>query len=341
MTDSTTRPESPSAASGERHRIAVSRSVLLGVALLLLVSVVGTLLVPGFASYANIRSMLLLAAFLGLASLGQTLCAMLGGIDMSIPYVIGSSNIILAGLFNWGVSPILACLIVLLGGTVIGLLNGLLTFRSQSQALIMTLGMGFAVVGACQIVTSIGSAYAGNVLGEVPPWLRNLSSVAGTTLGLPLPPVVIVWFAIAALLMTVMAKTLFGRSFYAVGGNRRAAARVLISEFRVWVVAYVISGAMSAVTGMVLLGFSGGGFVGVGDPYLFTTVAAVVIGGTSLLGGWGGYGATIVGVLVLTVLTSLLVGLGLSYAMQQAVFGLLIVPMVTLYARSPHIRAQI
>ena len=74
-----------------------------------------------------------------------------------------------------------------------------------------------------------------------------------------------------------------------------------------------------------LLGFSGGGFVGVGDPYLFTTIAAVVIGGTSLLGGQGGYGSTVVGALVLTVLTSLLVGLGLSYAMQQSVFGLLII----------------
>ena len=120
-----------------------------------------------------------------------------------------------------------------------------------------------------------------------------------------------------------------------------AAARLSISERRLWVAAYAISGGMSAFTGVALLGFSGGGFVGVGDPYLFTTVAAVVIGGTSLLGGWGGYGATVIGVLVLTVLTTLLVGLGLSYAAQQAVFGLLIVPMVAFYARSPHIRMQI
>jgi ribose transport system permease protein len=98
---------------------------------------------------------------------------------------------------------------------------------------------------------------------------------------------------------------------------------------------------MSALTGVLLLGFSGGGFVGVGDPYLFTTVAAVVIGGTSLLGGAGGYGATVLGVLVLTVMTSLLVGLGLSFAAQQAIVGLLIVPMVAVYARTPHIRNQI
>jgi ribose transport system permease protein len=120
-----------------------------------------------------------------------------------------------------------------------------------------------------------------------------------------------------------------------------AASRLLISEFRLWVAVYAISGLMAAITGVLLLGFSGGGFADVGDPYLFTTVAAVVIGGTSLLGGRGGYGATVMGTLVLTVLTTILVGLGLSYAGQQAVFGLLIVPVVALYARSPPIRMQI
>ncbi len=230
---------------------------------------------------------------------------------------------------------------MLAGGVVVGILNGLLSFRLQGQALIVTFGLGLAIVGGSQIVTSIGSVYAGTVLGAVPSWLRGMSSVAGTTFGLPIPPIVIVWIALAIVVVTVMSKTPFGRSFYAVGGNRQAASRVLISEFRIWVIAYAISGAMSAITGMALLGFSGGGFVGVGEPYLFTTVAAVVIGGTSLLGGWGGYGSTIVGTLVLTILTSLLVGLGLSYAMQQAVFGLLIVPIVALYTRSPSLRDQI
>lgn len=323
------------------ERFANTRGVLLGIALLALLLIAGAVLVPGFVSVANLRSMLLLAAFLGLASLGQTLCALLGGIDLSIPYVIGSANIMLASLLNWGVPPVLAVLIVLVGGAIIGLLNGVLTYRVQGQSLIMTLGVGFAVVGGCQILTSIGSAYAGNVLGQVPDWMRNLSSIGGSTLGIPVPPVVVVWIALVVAVLALMSRTLFGRSFYAVGGNRRAAARLLISEFATWTTAYVISAGIAAFTGMVMLGFSGGGFVGVGDPYLFTTVAAVVIGGTSLLGGWGGYGSTVVGTLVLTVFTSLLVGLGLSYAMQQAVFGLLIVPMVALYARSPHIRNQI
>jgi ribose transport system permease protein len=318
-----------------------NRSVLLGLGLLIMLWIAGSLLVPGFASFANLSSMLLLAAFLGLASLGQTFCALLGGIDMSIPYVIGSANILLASLFNLGIPPVLACLVVILAGTLVGTINGLLSFRVQGQSLIMTLGVGFAIVGATQILTSMGSAYAGNVLGKVPDWLRNVSSSGGSTFGLPVPPVIFVWIIVSFVVILMMTRTRFGRYFYAIGGSRRAAARLQISERVMWVTAYVVSGAAAAATGVLLLGFSGGGFVGVGDPYLFTTVAAVVIGGTSLLGGWGGYGSTVVGVLVLTVLTSLLVGLGLNYAMQQAVFGLLIVPMVALYARSPHIRNQI
>jgi ribose transport system permease protein len=317
------------------------RNILFGMALLVMLLLAAAVLVPGFVSYNNVRSMLLLAAFLGLASLGQTLCALLGGIDMSIPYIIGSSNIVLASLLNWSVPSSLACLITVAGGAVLGIINGLLSFRLQGQVLIATFGMGLAIVGASQIVTSVGSVYAGTVLGVVPSWLRGMSSAAGTTFGLPVPPLVIIWIAIAIIVIMVMSKTPFGRSFYAVGGNRKASSRILISEFRFWLVAYAVSGAMSAVTGVALLGFSGGGFVGVGEPYLFTTVAAVIIGGTSLLGGWGGYGSTIVGTLVLTILTSLLVGLGLSYAMQQAVLGLLIVPIVALYARNPGIRDQI
>ena len=321
--------------------VGVNRGILIGLALLIVLFIVGSLVVPGFASFWNLRSMLLLAAFLGLASLGQTLVALLGGIDLSIPFVIGSANILLASLFNWDVPPVLACILVILAGAAVGAVNGILSLRVQGQALILTLGVGFAAVGATQIVTSIGSVYAGNVLGQVPDWLRNVSSIAGTTFGLPLPPVIFVWIVVSIAVVLIMMKTRFGRNFYAVGGNRRAAARLQISEQAIWVSAHVVSGAVAAATGVVLLGFSGGGFVGVGDPYLFMTVAAVVIGGTSLLGGWGGYGSTIIGVLVLTILTSLLVGLGLSYAMQQAIFGLLIVPMVALYARSPHIRNQI
>lgn len=318
-----------------------NRRIVVGAALLVALFALASVLVEGFASANNIKSILLLASFLGLAALGQTMVALVGGLDLSIPFVIGASNILLALLFGTALPPVLAILLIAAFGAGIGFLNGMLSYRIQGQALILTLGVGFTVVGAAQIVTTLSSQYSGSVFSQVPEWFSNLASISGKTFGFGFPPVVLIWAAIAGTVIFWINRTRSGRHVYAVGGNRTAAARLSISERRVWIKTYALSGLMSAVTGMLLLGFSGGGFVGVGDPYLFTTVAAVVVGGTSLLGGAGGYGSTIIGVLILQVLTSFLVGMGLNYAAQQTVFGLLILPMVALYARLPHVRNQI
>lgn len=318
-----------------------NQSLTIGGALLIALLLVGAATVSGFMSAQNARSILLLAAFLGLASLGQTLVALLGGLDLSIPFVIGSANILLPKLMNGGIAPSIAILIIVALGVIAGCANGLLSFRLQAQALIMSLGIGFALQGAAEIYTSMGSSFGGTSFAPVPEWLTNLAAFNGQTFGMPVPPVVIIWLLLSVVLVWIMRNTWFGRGVYALGGNRVAASRLRISEKRTWVAVHGISGGMCALTGCLLLGFSGGGFVGVGDPYLFSTVAAVVIGGTSLLGGSGGYGLTVLGSLVLTVLTSLLVGLGLSFAGQQAVIGLIIVPMVAVYARIPHIRYQI
>ncbi|MDD9731336.1 ABC transporter permease [Mameliella sp. AT18] len=336
-----TMTNSQSAHQTSKLKLPLDRSILIGSGLLVLLVLLGGLLVPGFISVQNLRSILLLAAFLGIASLGQTLCALLGALDLSIPFVIGSANILLPSLLLSGLPPTVAILVVIALGALVGSLNGTLSFRLQGQALIMSLAIGFATVGATQIYTSIGSDFGGTVFAKIPDWLRNLAAFNGKTFGIAMPPVVFIWAIIAAIMVWIMRNTWFGLGIYALGGSRTAAQRLRISELKTWVTVHAISGAMSAVAGMLLLGFSGGGFVGVGDPYLFTTVAAVVIGGTSLLGGAGGYGATVLGVLVLTVLTSLLVGLGLSFASQQAVIGALIIPMVAIYARAPHIRNQI
>jgi len=316
-------------------------SAFVGVTVLLGLFIIGSLVVDGFFSAINVKSMLVFASFLGLACIGQTLVALLGGLDLSIPFVIGSANVALLYILGLGVPSWFAVLLVLAVGTLIGLVNGFLSFRLQGQALILTLGVGFAVAGGTQILTSIGTRYSGNVFGQVPAWLTNIAAMNGRTFGLDFPPVIVIWLGAAILLTIAMRNTVYGRHLYALGGSRIAAKRLSISERAYWVGVYAISGGVAAATGVLLLGWSGGGFIGVGDPYLFMTLAAVVIGGTSLLGGWGGYGLTIIGVLVLQVLSSFLVGIGLSFQGQQFVFGLLILPMVAMYARSPHIRTRI
>jgi len=303
---------------------------------------IGLMVLAGlFSSATNIKSMLLFASFLGLASIGQTLVALLGGLDLSIPYVIGAANVGLLYLTGLGVPPWIAFLLIMLAGGLLGVVNGFLSLRLQGQALIVTLGAGFVISGGTQIVTSIGSEYSGNVFGTVPDWLTNLSSMAGSTFGLPFPPVIAIWAVAALILIVGLRHTVYGRFLYALGVNRTSAERLFISERGYWVSIFGLSGMFSAFTGCLLLGWSGGGFIGVGSQYLFMTLAAVVVGGTSLLGGVGGYGFTVIGVLVLQVLTSFLVGIGLKFEWQQFIFGMLILPMVALYARSPHIRTQI
>lgn len=321
--------------------MAENRSAFIGLMVLAGLFSIGSMNIDGFASASNIKSMLLFASFLSLACIGQTLVALLGGLDLSIPFIIGAANVGLLYLIGLGVPGWLATIIVLLIGALLGVANGFLSLRLQGQALIVTLGTGFAISGGTQIITSIGSAYSGNVFGTVPGWLSNLSSMSGTTFGLPFPPVIAVWVVVAIVLVFGMRNTVYGRYLYALGVNRTSAQRIAVSERAYWVGAYTVSGFFAAMTGALLLGWSGGGFIGVGDPYLFMTLAAVVVGGTSLLGGVGGYGFTIIGVLVLQVLTSFLVGIGLSFQWQKFIFGLLILPMVALYGRSPHIRTQI
>ena len=321
--------------------ITAQKSVFIGISVLIGLFIMGALTIPGFLSLLNMKAMLVFASFLGLAVVGQTFVALLGGLDLSIPFVIGAANVALMSLISKGVAPWLALVAVLLLGLIVGLVNGILSFRLQGQALILTLGVGFFVKGGVQILVAMGTFSAGTVFGVVPDWMRNIASMNGKTVGLPIPPIILIWIIASIIIIVALRLTKWGRNLYALGGSRLSSARLSISERGYWIGAYVISGFFASLTGALLLGWSGGGFIGVGDTYLFLTIAAVVVGGTSLLGGVGGYGLSVIGVLILQIITTVLVGWGLSWQGQQFILGLLIIPMVALYARSPHIRSQI
>jgi ribose transport system permease protein len=336
---STTSPVAP--ASAVWVRSALRNSAVIASLLLAMLFLAGLIVVNGFGSTLSVRSMLLFASLLGVASIGQTMCALICGLDLSIPFVMGAANVLSLWLIGKGASPIGAIVVVIAGAMLIGAVTGLTSFLRPGQSLLVSLGMGFAVLGAAQIIVSSGSAQAGTVYGDVPAWLVKAASVNARTLGVGVPPSVVLWAVLSVVVIAFCRLTYFGRGIYALGGNRIAAKRVLVPERAVWMFAYAMSGAFAAVAGILLLGYSSGAFADVGQPYLFTTVAAVLIGGTSLLGGRGGYGLTLLGVGVLTVLSTLLVGLGFSTPAQQAVLGLIIIPMVALYGREPHPRTQI
>ena len=203
-----------------------SKSVFTGISVLIGLFVIGSLTIPGFLTLLNMKSMLIFAAFLGLATVGQTFVALLGGLDLSIPFVIGSMNVALMSLISKGVPPWLACLVILLLGSLIGLINGILSFRLQGQALIVTLGVGFFVKGGVQILVSMGTFSAGTVFGVVPDWMQNLASMNGKTIGLPIPPVIIIWIVVSILVVIGLRLTKWGRHLYALGGRSLSSARL-------------------------------------------------------------------------------------------------------------------
>jgi ribose transport system permease protein len=298
----------------------------------ILVFLLGTLLIPGYASLFSLRALLILASLLAIAALGQTLVMILGGIDLSIPFVIGFANVVFASLYGGGMSAVAALLIVLVLAACIGATSGALSAGLSIHPLIVTLGIGTVVQAAVQIWTR------GLPTGSAPAFINEFVSLGGTIGPLPFPWVVPFTLTLTVGCFFVLQRTVYGRRLYALGSNLRAAELALVRPVAMWMTTFALSAIFAAVAGILLLGFTGSSSATVGAPYLFQTVAAVVIGGTALVGGRGGYVGTVAGAIVLVELRTLLIGLGLSEALVQSALGVLILALVAAYGRDQHIR---
>lgn len=298
----------------------------------LLVFLLGAALIPGFASLFSIRTMLVLAALLAIAALGQTLVMILGGIDLSIPFVIGFANVVFASLYGDGMSPLLAGIIVLASAGLIGAFSGALSAALSIHPLIVTLGVGTMVQAGVQIWTR------GLPTGSAPAFINDFVSLGGSIGPLPFP-----WLIPFTILLTlgtvfVLRRTIYGRKLYALGSNIKAAELALIRPVAIWAITFGLSAMFAALAGIILLGFTGSSSATVGTPYLFQTVSAVVIGGTALIGGRGGFVGTVAGAIMLMELRTFLIGMGFSDAMVQSSLGILILLLVAAYGRDRHIR---
>ena len=295
----------------------------------------GAATIEGFSSEITVDSMLVLAALLGLAALGQTLVLILGGIDFSVPGHIAMGAIVVSELYgarHWS-APLAIALVAVAAG-VLGAATGWICHRWRIQPLIVTLGIGAISAGAAIAWTQ------GHLTGAAPPFLTTLTTATGTTFGLAVPPVVALWALVAVAVALLLHRTAPGRRLYATGANPRAAALARIDTKRVWVVVFAASACLSALTGCLLAGFAGADQT-VGDPYLFSSLTAVIVGGTTFMGARGDYTHTVVGALILTVLTTILVGKGYGQADQQIVFGVLILLVVAGYGRERRLRDRV
>ena len=322
---------------GARFADVQRRYPLMQAVALIALFVYGSATLSGFSSLISIKTMLILASLLGIAATGQTIVVLLGGLDLSVPGFIAIGNLLIAQLVagdHWpfGVAMGVIALIAIAGGAV----TGFICSRLQANPLIVTLGVSSIAVGSAVVATSQSST-----AGVLPGWLSGLSSPIGKTFGLGIPPIVLIWalIAIAAGLFLHWTKT--GRRTYAAGSNPLAARLALVPVVRLWMLAFAISALSGAVAGVLLAGFSGTGDASVGNPYLFSGLAAVIVGGTSIIGARGDYWRTLLGALLLTELATILVGHGFSNADQEVLDGIVILLVVPAYGRDRRARDRI
>ena len=298
-------------------RIAESPLVVLLGVLIILFLVTGTIQ-PGFLSFNSARNVLLQAAPLGILAAAQTVLMLTGGIDLSVTMIATAAAYVAANQSPNGAAA--AIVMGLLVGLFVGSMNGIGVAVFRVNPLIMTMAVSGIVLG-------LFTAWTQTILAgatQVTPFIKLLG---GGALLDSIPYSVLVWGGIALVLIWLLRRSGWGRLIYAIGDNEVA---VQLAGVRVWQVrlgAYMLSGLLGAISGILLSGRTGAVDLQLAGAFLLPSVAAAVIGGTSIFGGIGGYAGTILGALILSVLNSLLTFLNVGEAIQQVVYGIIILAL--------------
>lgn len=306
---------------------------LRAVVALVVLSGVFAVLSPEFLTAGNMTILVKHVAINAILAIGMTFVILSGGIDLSVGSIAGLAGMVAGALLAQGIvlapwgtvvypHASLVVLVALLSGTVLGAINGILVARLRVAPFIATLGVLYVARGAALLLS--GGATYPNLAGS--PDLGNTGFTwlgAGFLLGLPVP----IWImgAVAVVAMVVAARTPFGRQVYAIGGNERAARLAGVDVGRVKIRVYAISGLCAALVGVLIAAQLGAAHPATGETFELNAIAAVVLGGTSLMGGRGSVVGTLIGAFVIGVLADGLVLLGVSEFWQMVVKGLVIV----------------
>ncbi|PTJ70963.1 ABC transporter permease [Mammaliicoccus sciuri] len=283
---------------------------------IILLIVVISIMNSAFLDLSNLLNLLRQVSINGLIAFGMTFVILTGGIDLSVGSILALSSAFTAILITSGLDPIVALIVGVLGGFLLGVFNGVLvTFGSMAPFIAtlatMTIFRGLTlVVTDGNPITNLGDSYMFQLFGK------------GYFFGIPVPAVtMIIVFIILAI---ILQKTTFGRHTYAIGGNEVASKISGIKVNRVKILIYGISGLMSALAGAILTSRLNSAQPTAGTSYELDAIAAVVLGGTSLTGGKGRIVGTFIGVLIIGVLNNGLNLLGVSSFYQQVVKGIVI-----------------
>jgi ribose transport system permease protein len=301
-----------------------NRIVALILLLLLFIAAV-ELLKPGTVNPVWLSNTLLFAAPLGIFAAGQTMVMLTGGIDLSVVSVaMGSAFLMTTTALKFG--NVTAVAIGLGLGLVVGAINGLGIALLGVQPLVMTLGTGLMTQGVIIV-------YSQKILASrsiVPDFIHAIGS---DRLGGLIPLDLFLWLPIAALVLITLQRTGFGRLLYAIGDNREGCRLAGVRVWRLLFIDYVICALLASLAGFVLVGHTNSADLSLASTYLLPSIAAVIIGGTSIFGGSGGYSGAIIGALILTVLDGLLTLLDSPEPIKQILYGAIIFVLAAAYSR--------
>ena len=273
-----------------------------------------------------------LASFIAIIGAGQTLVIISGseGIDLSAGSVV-TVGALMTYMFidgnNHLILPVL--LLVLLMGAFVGLINGLGIMYLKISPFVMTLGMSGVVHGALILWTK------GYYDGEVAPIMTN---IIARDLVWGIPGMIFVLILIGIVISIVLTRTRFGKQLFAIGVNRKTARLSGVRISRMVILTYVLAGAMAGFSGFLLVGYTQNAGPNLGYQYLFPSIIAVAIGGTQMSGGKGSFFGTISGAIVIQLITSLLTTMQLPQALQQIIFGSLLLGILVIYGRNKGLR---
>lgn len=268
---------------------------------------------PTFLSSGNLRALLTTSAILVILAVGQAFVICTAGIDLSIASVMTFAAVMLGQTFDGGIA--LACVVAVVVGGLLGMVNGMLVAKARITDFIVALGMLSAASGAALIVAD------GKPKTIISPFLLKLSTQGIGIIGWP----VVVAAVVAVAAHVVLFRTRFGTHVFATGGSREAANATGVRTDRIKIAVYVISGALAGLAAILLVARVGAAEPAANLQYLLNSVAAVVLGGVSLFGGRGSIVGPVIGALLLTVLVNGLTLLGVSEYYQPLSVGIVVV----------------
>jgi ribose transport system permease protein len=294
------------------------------IALLFILILILQIMSPGIINERWMANTVKFAIPLAILAACQTLTMLTGGIDLSVGTVATMAGFIVVTQ-SVNHDPAVAMLIALAPAIIIGFVNGIGVGVFRVHPLIMTLGTSLIGVGCLQVYQR--TVIAGGT--KVPDFLNWL----GTGVSYGLPNALLLFVPLAALIIYMLRSTGFGRLLYAVGDNENAARLAGVHYWQVITALYILSSVLAGIMGLLYMGLIKAPSLSLAEPLVLPSVAAAVIGGTSIFGGRGGYTGTMVGAVILTVLTTLLTILQMPEGARRILFGLIVLLVTAAYLR--------